>query len=141
MRSGSTGASGSSWGRGVIEQAADDAIEALELPRHAGDDLLIRAPAAQHLQVRPGGAERIADLVGATPAARRPILASFSERTSWLCGVAQRSVMRFSVRRALRNRGCCVRRAGSEVAIGDASAVSITRARGRRTRRVTSDRP
>src|SRR2546425_2428845 len=48
---------------GVIQQAADDAVKTIELPRKAADHLGIRSAAAQHFHVGPHRPEGVPDLV------------------------------------------------------------------------------
>src|SRR5205085_9312340 len=48
---------------GVIDQAANDAIEALDLACDAIGDFLLCPATAQHLEVRTDRAERVADLM------------------------------------------------------------------------------
>ena len=104
---------------GVIEQAADDPVEALELPAHPFGDFLICAAASQHLQVRPGGAQRVADLMRDTR--REPSDARQFFRADQLALRVEQPVRHpvqpFREGREIASVG--IGRAGGEIAVGD----------------------
>ena len=103
----------------VVQEAAHDAVQALELVRHSFGDFLIDAAAAQHLDVRPDGAEGIADFVGdagGQPADAGQFLAAH-ELALRIEQALRHAVQALGERREVAGSG--VGRAGSEVAVGN----------------------